>query len=246
MLTAKPAEAQTIPKPSVPEFSVTYIDNSYDVKANFTLDPKTGLPVLLQEGYHTENNSVGLVIKNQQFTPFYTKNGSLVELYYSIRFKGHLESDWQIVKGDLVGWNNYILHLPFYLQSSHSEYTYDNFSVRTHYLNVAEESKYRNTVGNDPILNFTSGEKVDFQVMALIGYYIKFSDGMTYFGERIHYIFCGENSEWSNTQTVTIGDSVSPSPSPTEPEFPISAVLCLLVVMPLIAIVLLRTKRKQT
>ena len=252
VIAIAPVQAK-LPKPIVPEFSVNYIDNSHDVEANTTIDPQTGKPCLLEAGYHIENNSVGLVIKNQQFTPYYAENGNLVELYYNIQFKGHLESDWHQVREDAVSGNNYILCLPLYLPSTDSEYTCDYFIVRTHYLDFAEESRYIFTVGNDPILNFTSGDQVDFQVMALIGYYTQFSDGMTPFGEAHHYIFSGENSEWSNTQTVTIGESykatnpsLSPSPSPTSSEIHITAILSLIIVLALIATVLFHKRRKQT
>ena len=33
LLFAKPIDAQTIPKPSVPKFSVSFVDQSYDVQA---------------------------------------------------------------------------------------------------------------------------------------------------------------------------------------------------------------------
>jgi hypothetical protein len=201
--------AQAVNQPTIPEFTTKYIDNSYYVNANISVNQNTGKPTLVKAGYQVENNSVELVIKNQPFTSHYSKNGSFVGLYYDIRYKGHLESNWHQVKEDAIGWNDYILCLPLYLPSSNSEYTIDSFSVRNHYLSYAEQTRYENTVGNDPILNFTSGDQVDFQVMALIGYYTQFSDGITSFGEGHHYIFTGVKSEWSNTQTITIGKNTT-------------------------------------
>lgn len=200
LIAFAPIQAK-IDKPVAPEFTVKYINNSYYANSS---------------GSQVENNSIELVIKNQPFTPAYTDNGSLVGLYYNIRFRGHLESTWHQVKEDAIGWNNYILCLPLYLPSSNSDYTTHSFSVRTHYKDYAEESKYRFTIGNDPILNFTSGDQVDFQVMAMIGYYTQFNDGMTPFGEAYHYTFTGEKSDWSSTQTVTIGDTTAVTGTPSQ------------------------------
>lgn len=254
LIAIAPIQAKIV-KPIVPEFSVKYMNNSYDVSANVSTDPITGKPILLKAGYRVENNSIELVIKNQPFTSYSTENGSLVELFYNIRFKGHLESDWHQVKEDAIGWNNYILCLPLYLPSSNSEYTTHYFSVRTHYLDYSEESRYRFTVGNEPILNFTSGDQVDFQVMAMIGYYTQFSDGMTPYGEAHHYTFTGENSGWSNTQTVAIGETAAITAIPSQTtqtegrsnvvgEQVIIAVLAVVVIAAL-AVIVLRRRRNH-
>ena len=44
LLTVKPVNAQSIPKPSVPEFTLQIADHSYDVpaKTTSTTDPYTG------------------------------------------------------------------------------------------------------------------------------------------------------------------------------------------------------------
>ena len=57
-LIIKPASAQSIPKPSVPEFSLKYVDNSYNVAPTTTIDPYTGKTTTIQ-GYHVDNKYCG-------------------------------------------------------------------------------------------------------------------------------------------------------------------------------------------
>jgi len=66
----------------------------------------------------------------------------------------------------------------------------------------------------------TSGQ-VDFQVEAMIGYRDRgvYSDGI------MPYVFKGERSGWSNTQTLTISDSPTPSPEPQPEPFPTAFVV---------------------
>jgi hypothetical protein len=56
----------------------------------------------------------------------------------------------------------------------------------------------------------TTGDKVDFQVETQVGYYTTKYD----FIIRIGSFFTGETSCWSDTQTLTIGESQTPTPSP--------------------------------
>jgi hypothetical protein len=48
ILMVKPANAQTIPKPSVPEFTAKFVDHSYIVSASTTVDPYTGKEITHQ------------------------------------------------------------------------------------------------------------------------------------------------------------------------------------------------------
>jgi hypothetical protein len=68
------ANAQTIPKPSVPEFSVQFIDSSYNIT-----DQNTG------QFEQVVNGTIQITIKNQQFT--YSFNDTIYNLYYNIRTK---------------------------------------------------------------------------------------------------------------------------------------------------------------
>ncbi len=59
------------------------------------------------------------------------------------------------------------------------------------------------------------------------------------------YVFKGEYSEWSNTQTITLpGTSPSPMPSTTIPEYPACMILLLALIVTLLTIVIIRRKNQ--
>src|ERR1700693_517879 len=82
----KPANAQTIPKPSVPEFSIRYVDFSYGIPANTSIHPFTGKTVTNPAQYIV-NQTIQISIKNQTIS-------SSDYLYYQIRMKGHFSQEW--------------------------------------------------------------------------------------------------------------------------------------------------------
>jgi hypothetical protein len=86
LMMVESAFAQSIPKPSVPEFTVKYADYSYDIPASTSIDPFTGKTVT-NPAQHIENKTIQLTIKNQ------TINGPN-SLYYKIRMKGHFSQEW--------------------------------------------------------------------------------------------------------------------------------------------------------
>ena len=64
----------SIPKPSVPEFTLKYVDNSYDVppKTTTSTDPYTNeITTTTIPGYHVENRTVEAVIKNNVGASYY-------------------------------------------------------------------------------------------------------------------------------------------------------------------------------
>jgi len=97
VLSVTPATVQAAPKPSVPQFSIKFIDNSYDVPASTTtiIDPYTGKEsTATQRGYRVDNRSIAVTIKNQPFTPYTDENGNKNYLYYRVEVKGHFGEDW--------------------------------------------------------------------------------------------------------------------------------------------------------
>jgi hypothetical protein len=93
LILVESASAQSMPKPSVPEFTVKLADHSYDVppSTTTTTDPYTGKQtVTTQHGYHVENKTIDITIKNQPFVP----PDNLTNLYYDVRVKGHFGENW--------------------------------------------------------------------------------------------------------------------------------------------------------
>jgi len=81
--------------PTIPEFTLKYFDHSYDVPPTYKIEPYTGKTVVDHAGYHVDNRTIDVTIKNQAFTPSITADGNTTALYYNVRSKGHYEA-WNI------------------------------------------------------------------------------------------------------------------------------------------------------
>lgn len=191
--------AQSIPKPYVPEFAVDVVDSSYDVPTTYSIDPFTGENVT-HEGYHVKSTSIQIEIMNQPFDSFWIQENPLaanwtVNFYYNIRMKGHFSEDWIELYNPSDGY----VH-----QDSDSEYT-----VRTYTWGGDAD-----TILGTKMIRIPAGGQVDFQVEAMIGYVHR--DASTFWAP---WVFEGEKSGWSNTQTITIPENQTPSleGTPTPP-----------------------------
>jgi hypothetical protein len=173
---------------------VKFVDRSYDVPVTnrTTIDPFTGQEVTTSSGgYHVTNKTIDVTIKNQPFTPIDLGNGSVIQLHYSVRAKGHF-GDWNDARTD-VGY-----YLTRVIASS-SDYTVATFVFGMYGW-------------NPPV-----GGEEDFQVKAEIGYLYPHYQGLIQTGTS--FASYGE-SDWSNTQTIKISESqtqTSPdiTPKPT-------------------------------
>ena len=196
----------SISRPSVPEFSVRILAYPYDVpaKTTTTIDQYTGKETTItQPGYHVENKSIEIIIKNQPFTPYnlttYTRynhetgesysyeSTHTINLYYNVGVKGHFGNDWTSVGST----------------SSYYEGPQSNAQLASEYTVISIKA---DTYPKEAVL--------DFRVQALTGYYVPYGRSVVIFG----YDFYGQESDWSDTQTLTLGESQTPttssSPSP--------------------------------
>ena len=192
LLTVKPASAQSIPKPSVPEFSVTIISSPADS--------------------HFVNKTLELTITNQPLTHYYeTSSGWNTTFYYNVQIKTN-QDNWS------GNWSTLytIDELP---RPSKNKYTVLS------YPSGQPQAENLYSLG-DRLLDLPPGSQIEFQVEAMIGYIHRDVKPLA------PYLFTGEESGWSNTQTITIPAtptilSLTPTPTPTVPEF------SLLVILPL-------------
>ena len=223
----KTANAQTITKPSVPEFVVQYVNHPYDLSPATTVDPYTGKTTVTSQGGHFDNFSIEVKIKNQAFVSTIDSSGNYTSLYYNLRFKGHYENETQ--------WVYYPVQ-----PDSHGGYL-DAFKSD---YSVFTLPKWKTS-------SIPQGGQIDVQVQALIGHDNKRDWGFKYMGaEWITFNFQGEYAEWSNTQTVTVDNNnaltytaSSNSPSPSVPELSWRVILpLLLAVFAVIAVVRYRKK----
>jgi hypothetical protein len=208
IIIVKTACAQSIPTPSVPEFSLKYVDNSYEVpptSPTYTTDPYTGKQKLVNSGYpsyHVDNRTIELWIKNQPYTN--SVGLTTYHIYYDVRLKGHFEQNWFENKGNAVVLE--LASMPFTFNSTVTTSEYISNSVP-----LATSSNYTVLSFNG---NLDVGAQEDFQVKALIGHDSKFWSAPKSWFFEVHgdyepAIAFDNESDWSPTQTFT-----APTPTP--------------------------------
>lgn len=79
---------------SVPEFTLKLVAHPYDVPSTYEIDPYTGEKIITSYGYHEENKSIEVTIKNQPFTSTLDASGNYTSLYYNVRYKGNYADEW--------------------------------------------------------------------------------------------------------------------------------------------------------
>ena len=228
--TITPSSAQTtpditpypeIPKPSVPQFTVKLIDSSYDIPVSTSIDPYTG-QTITQPSQHIEARTIEIRIKTERITPFEVKLGTsnwTAGLSYDIRWKGHFEKDWHSLAPEgYLGGDSEGSETVVRCQGEYSP---------TEGLKMDAQGMY---------VTFPPDSLLDFQVQAKIGFTHRVVDPIPGGG----WIFTGQTSDWSNTQTLNLAD-----PSSSVPEFSILSIFPLFVVISLIAFFAVK-KRTRT
>ena len=219
--------AQTIPKPSVPEFTVQPIGPSFDIPPTYSFNASNGM-FYVNEGYHFQYSTVEVIIKSQAFT----NETNVDHLLYNVRLKPHNYPDsyWdELFNPNRDG---------FPIQGR------SNYTIIPIAAEGATELQYQ----------IPAGATTDIQVEAMIGHIERgFNGNATNQIEMYPYIFVGQTSGWSNTQTVTLPPKVpftsssnstqTPAPSPTVPELPWLALLPLSLIVLSIALVLKHRRR---
>ncbi len=190
LLIGQPASAQSIPKPSVPQFTLSLVGPAYVVPTTYHLDQTTG-QIVADVGYTNEYSAVVVTIKNQ---PYDTTYGSL---YYNIRLKNREWNDSWLYPLD----NLFRMFQTYPTQSTDSDYTNITLTIQSNSLLVGVEN--------------------DIQVEAMlgnIGRHQEYSDTGQYLGAP--FVFNGQTSDWSSTQSISIPANVplaATSPNPTSP-----------------------------
>ncbi len=194
LMIVESAFAQSIPKPSVPEFTLKYVDYSYDTSPTYGIDQFTGKTVVTDEGEHFDNRSVVFAIRNQPFIPYVDWDNKTIGLYYNFRYKGHFGNAWEYYTFSESGqsWRYGSAFFVFIEKSPYQELSASN----SEYTDITLRLPFLFGYGKPPM-----GTQVDFQVQALIG-------KITYAGDG-YYNFAGERSDWSNTQILDIPSSGS-------------------------------------
>jgi hypothetical protein len=203
-------KAQSNPLPSVPEFTVKFVDFSYNIPTTSTssTDAYTGKQVVTtQAGYYIQNASFVINIKNQPFTG-YEVNGNYTALYYGIQVKGHFTPDWGSVM---------FYYTQPYIQSSTEEYTTLTMGLTGNNDTTAGADGQSGFVGAS-LLNGAYGGQLDFRVLSLVGYYVTVQDPVNAFNVRHPYhqeFVSSQTSDYSSIQTIDISaNPVTATPQP--------------------------------
>jgi hypothetical protein len=165
LMIVESAFTQSIPKLSVPEFTLKLVDNSYSVPKTVTIDPFTGANVT-QPSHRVDNKTIEVIIQNQPFNPILIQEGKsnwTTAFYYNVQFKGHFSQNWIPI---------YFYGDPFPTPSN-SDYTTIEYQLEltspnasSYYLQVYRE--YDGSYSSIPT-EIPSNAQIDFQVQAMIG-----------------------------------------------------------------------------
>jgi hypothetical protein len=179
------------PTPSVPEFSLKFVDASYDVPTTHTIDPYTGQDVTHQ-GYHVKIINLVMFIGNQPLVYDYK-----ADFLFNIQVKGHYEGNWtQLFVNDNI---------------PSADYSAPVTSVIVGVLD--EDGLYLS--GRSVVI--PNGGQEDFRVMGMIGGYFKAGFGHTEFsGATSDWSSTGTITIDADAPTVTVA---SPVPIATTPVF---------------------------
>lgn len=162
----------------------------YHLSPSYSIDPYTGDSITIHEGAHVANRSVVITIGNQHVPSSYL-------LFYNVRVRGHFGGQWTEL------------------------YSYSADSYSSGDLPTQSNSDYT-ALSTSP--DFPADSKVDYQVEAMLWHNIEvwISDhpgisggGLEKAGHYETRLALYSTSGWSETQTLTIEASQTPSPEPT-------------------------------
>ncbi len=170
---------------SVPEFTIKQEAHPYYEPPVYEIDPYTGNNLTIQSGYHVENKSIVVRIKNNNnFITHTDRDRNLIEGFYRVRVKGHFGDSWT----------------QLFINVSASVYTVKSYSIGEN----ADIDIFR---------RLSVGDMVDFQVEAIYGHYYDQLAGRPV--SPLWKLDIDEMSGFSETQTITISELQTPTPTPT-------------------------------
>ncbi|MDI9577422.1 MAG: hypothetical protein QM398_04735 [Thermoproteota archaeon] len=181
LLTTIPANAQTISEPSIPEFALKLVDDSYDVPPTSTVNPYTG-KTETSGGYHVQGYlEVQIRIKNQPAQG----------VFYQVQTKGHYAENWANIEYWIGESGSYNPRIPYKEQDYIAEYTILKWHDSGNLPREGEIDFRVQALIGTPIVQHTS-------------------DHLDFYNTWATFSFNGTASGWSNTQTINLAtDAVS-------------------------------------
>ncbi len=226
LIIVKPANAHSIPKPLIPEFTIKIVDHSYDVPASVTttIDPYNNKTITRTfPATHVQNISVDLTVSNQAFPA--TIDGNASFLSYNLRTKPHFGENWV-----------------------------QNYDETTKIGLLTSQSSSQYTVLlSSPVDDFKVGDQIDYQVKAILGYQYTTFEHLEHLDPGYHgpypvpvsHTVFVESSDWSPTQTFIMPD-ISSTPTPFQQNIVLILIFAILVVLIVFSLLVFRRHRKTT
>lgn len=207
ILIVKPADAQTITKPSAPELTVAFANHSYDVPptTTATTNAYTGEKIVTtKDGYHIQNDSFVLSLRGKPISENIIVDGSGVRLFFIVQSKGRYSDNW----GNLTYVGDSSLQLV---------YTNDGYAQKVMQLAGNNGTSYTGEGGYndyeyDGFVDAQYGGQVQFRAMSVIGYIVTVQDEINPFNVRhpYHEVFVAlQSSDWSSIQTIDVPANTS-------------------------------------
>ena len=186
------SDVDDLPKPSVLEFTLEFVDESYYVAPTYTTDQYTGKTVMDKSGYTVEKKSIVVTIKNQAIRYNSFNDGTKCYLAYNVAVKGHYGEDWKEI--DFANTNEFTMEQYFseeFPKPSNSDYT----------ILYVKANDY-------PV-----GAQLDVKVQARIGQESKvwatyLFRGFPMYSYETDGIVFDIDGDWSETQTISLGDEI--------------------------------------
>ena len=200
LMTVGLANAQSVTKPSIPQFALSFVNASYSKGSDFF-----------------QNEVIVISIVNQPFTSYFVGNNS-VDLYYKIRWN---TSSTTTGLSQFWGFNNTVW-LASNCRRDPENGTLLNPNAKTTDIRLNfVTNNYSVPLGlTPPLPDIPVGGQADFQVQASIGYFWysnSWFDLSSSDWSPIQTITIPESNAVS--PTATPNTAVSLSPTPTVPEF---------------------------
>jgi hypothetical protein len=191
------ASAQ-IPKPSTPKFTAKFVDRSYIVPETTEQNQFTG-EVTVIPAHKVQNYTVELTIKNQPYNLSPVQAGGSMwtpEFRYDVNVKGHYAENWTIMYLTFEG-------------PKRSNVTYTTITYGLIYSPTDQTYEltrfFDDPYSSNSISNIPPDSTLDFRVRAMVGGMHRGNNpNETNPLLRYQFVFDGETSYWSSTQTLTV------------------------------------------
>jgi len=223
LLAVKPATAQSFPQPSIPTFTLRFVDSSYVESPVYSPDPYTGKNELVQTSNYALNLTVEMTVYNQPFTAYVDAKGNQILLLYNVEWKPHYSTNWQGfgANDSLVASNSWFTG-PFSTEliSPNAPTTIYSFGLGQNNATAPFTTGPGYGDGNLGIIPLNGQGQVDFRIEAYIGYSTTLETNPIldpyHRTHEYNALITSPSSGFSDVQTITIPAYV-PSNSQANP-----------------------------